>query len=99
MSAPDSADDACPYCGSTAGVRLVTSNPPKVQAWSCAACDTQWAVSVVNPRPWLDHLTAVVELAVARSLLRQIVDLAREAPELSDTQLRTRLLALAGRLR
>jgi ribosomal protein L37AE/L43A len=105
VSTPDSAVtdssevDPCPYCGTTTGVQPITSNPPKVQAWSCAACGTQWAVSVVNPRPWIDHLTAAVELAAARSLLRQIVDLASEAPRLSDTQLRTQLLALVGRLR
>ena len=102
MSTPatDTSDiDPCPYCGTTAGVRLVTSNPPKVQAWSCAACGTQWAVSVVNPRPYLNGLTAAVELAPARSVLRQLVDLASEAPELSDTQLRARLVQLVGWLR
>jgi hypothetical protein len=78
---------------------VTTDNPPKVQAWSCAACGTQWAVSVINPRPYLDHLTAAVELAAARSVLRRLITLAELAPTLSDVELRARLVALAGRLR
>ncbi|HEX6405178.1 MAG TPA: hypothetical protein VF003_18795 [Pseudonocardiaceae bacterium] len=103
MSAPDivvtdssDIDPWCPYCGSTVGVRLITSNPPKVQAWSCGACGTDWAVSVVNPRPYLNHLVAAVELAAARSVLRQIIALADEAPALTDDQLRAQLARLAG---
>ncbi|HEX6402592.1 MAG TPA: hypothetical protein VF003_05440 [Pseudonocardiaceae bacterium] len=91
--------DPCPHCGTTAGVRLTTNNPPKVRAWSCAACGTDWAVSVVNPHLYLDGLTAAVDLAAARRVLRQLVTLASEAPTLTDAQLRTRLVALAGSLR
>ena len=56
----------CPSCGGTSGVRPVTTRPPRVRAWSCAVCRTNWAIAVVNPRPYLDHLTASVELAAAR---------------------------------
>jgi hypothetical protein len=45
---------------------------------------------------FLDDLTATVELAVARSVLRRLIALAQEAPELSDDQLRDRLVDLAG---
>jgi hypothetical protein len=54
---------------------------------------------VVNPHLYLNHLSATVELAAARSVLRQIVDLASEAPRLTETQLRARLVALAGSAR
>jgi hypothetical protein len=49
----------------------------------------------VNPRPFLDHLTATVELAAARSVLREIITLADQVPMLTDEQLRFRLRALA----
>jgi hypothetical protein len=50
---------------------------------------------VVNPRPFLDHLTATVELAAVRSVLREIIALAEQAPALPDDQLRGRLVDLA----
>jgi hypothetical protein len=50
---------------------------------------------VVNPRPFLDHLTATVELAAVRSVLREIIALAEQAPALPDDQLRARLVDLA----
>jgi hypothetical protein len=87
--------EPCPYCGATAGMRPITSNP-KVRAWSCATRDTQWAISVVNPRLYLDRLVATLEVAVARSVLRQVIALADEAPTLGDAELRGRLVALAG---
>jgi ribosomal protein L37AE/L43A len=86
--------EACPYCGETTGVQLTTGTSPKVQAWSCTACSTDWAISVVNPRPYVDRLAATVELAVARSVLRQVIALADDAPTITDQQLRARLLAL-----
>ncbi len=90
VTAPASTDmDLCPYCGTTADVRPITSNSPKVWAWSCAACGTDWAVSVVNRHLYLDHLTAAV-------LLRQLIVLADQAPSLQDDQLRARLAALAA---
>jgi ribosomal protein L37AE/L43A len=88
-------DDACPYCGETTGVQPMPA-PPKVQAWMCTACGTDWAISVVNPQPYLDHLTATVEqLAAARSILREVVALAADAPQLADVEIRDRLLTLA----
>jgi hypothetical protein len=85
----------CPFCRTTTGVHLVTDSPPKVRAWSCAACRTDWAIAVANPRPFVDHLAASVELAAARSMLRQVIALAEEAPALPDDQLRARLVDLA----
>ncbi len=100
MSAPTTVTgpaDPCPSCGTTTGVRQVTDTPPGVQAWSCEACGAEWAISVVNPRPFLDQLTATVELAAARSVLREIITLADQAPVLTDEHLRFRLVALAER--
>ena len=54
--------------------------------------------TVVNPRPWLDHLPLTVELAAARPVPREIITLADQAPTLTEEQLRFRLLALAGRV-
>ncbi|MGH3885514.1 MAG: hypothetical protein ACRDSZ_02920 [Pseudonocardiaceae bacterium] len=87
--------EPCPYCGETSGVQP-TGTSPRVQAWSCA-CGTSWATTTVNPQPYLDRLTAAVEqLAAPRSILRQIITLADDAPTLPDQELRERLLALAG---
>ena len=102
MSCPDHvtgpADlDPCPFCGTTTKVQSITGTSPRVRAWSCAACRTNWAVTGVNPRPFLDHLTAAVELAAARSVLREIITLAEQVPGLTDEQLRFHLRALAVR--
>ncbi|MGH3825276.1 MAG: hypothetical protein ACRDRA_20920 [Pseudonocardiaceae bacterium] len=91
----EATDIPCPSCGTTTGVRLVTGTPPKVRVWSCAACRTDWAITVVNPRPFLDRLTATVELAAARPVLREIITLADQASTLTDDQLQFRLRALA----
>jgi hypothetical protein len=92
----DPADvNPCPSCGGTSGVRVRSGASPGVRAWSCAACRTDWAIAVVNPRPFLEHLTATVELAAARSMLRQVIALAAQAPALSDDQVRARLVDLA----
>jgi hypothetical protein len=88
---------ACPGCGGTPGVQPVPGLSPRVRAWSCSACRTDWAITVVNPRPWLDQLTATVELAAARAVVREIIALADQAPGLTDEQLRLRLRALAVR--
>jgi len=96
----DPADlDPCPYCGGTNGVQQITNTPPKVQGWSCQECGTDWWIGVVNPRPYLDHLAAAVELAAARSMLWRLIALADEAPQLGDAELRTRLVALVGCVR
>lgn len=82
--------DPCPYCGGISGVQVITGTPPTVQAWSCGECGTEWAITVVNPRPqsFLDRLTATV-------VLRGVIALADEAFQLSDDQLRARLAGLA----
>jgi hypothetical protein len=86
---------ACPGCGDTTGVQPVPGISPRVRAWSCSACRTDWAITVVNPRPFLEQLTAAVDLAAARSMVREIITLADQAPMLTDEQLRFRLRALA----
>jgi ribosomal protein L37AE/L43A len=85
------ADTTCPHCGNTSGVQP-TANTARVTAWSCSDCGTEWAVSVVNPRLYLDRLTATVAA-------RQFVSLADDAPGLTDTELRRRLAGLAKRAR
>jgi len=92
-----SSGEPCPHCGSTSDVNVITGTSPKVQAWKCGACSTEWAVTVVNPRSYLDHLVATVELAGARAALRALLTLADDAPTLTDAELRSRLTALAGR--
>ncbi|MGH3764905.1 MAG: hypothetical protein ACRDTX_07120 [Pseudonocardiaceae bacterium] len=89
--------ESCPYCGGTTGVQVITDTPPIVQGWSCRECGTEWWISVINPRPrpFLDHLAGTVELAAARLTLRGVCALADQAPGLTDTELRARLVALA----
>jgi hypothetical protein len=89
--------EPCPCCGSTSDVKVITDTSLNVQAWICAACGAEWALTVVNPRSYLDYLAATVELAGARSALRALLTLADDAPTLSDEELRSRLTALAGR--
>jgi hypothetical protein len=55
----------------------------------------EWVILMVNPRPFLDLLVATVELAAARSVFRELIRLADQAPGLTEEQLRFRLLALA----
>jgi hypothetical protein len=81
--------------GTTRDVEPITGVSPKVDAWSCATCGTDWAVTVVNPRLFLECLTGTVELAAARSVLRGVITLADQMPTLTDEQLRLRLVALA----
>jgi ribosomal protein L37AE/L43A len=90
--------EVCPYCGATTGVQPMPA-PPRVQAWSCTACRTDWAITVVNPQPYFDRLAATAELAAARSVLRQVIALADDVAMLSDKELRDRLLMLADRAR
>ncbi|MDQ3765424.1 MAG: hypothetical protein M3460_29425 [Actinomycetota bacterium] len=51
---------------------------------------------MVNPRSFLDLLAATVDLATARSVLRELVRLADQAPGLTKEQRRFRLLMLAA---
>jgi transposase-like protein len=91
--------EPCPYCRATSGVQS-TPAPPRVQAWSCTACRTDWAITVVTPRPYFNRLAATVEqLGATRSVLRQVISLADDTATLSDSELRDRLLALADRAR
>ena len=93
-------DEACPYCGDTLGVAPTPGTSPRVKAWSCTLCRTDWAITVVNPQPYFDRLTATIEqLCTRRSILRQVISLADDAGMLSDTELRARLVAVADRAR
>jgi ribosomal protein L37AE/L43A len=53
--------DPCPYCGTASGVQRITGTSLRVQAWSCTACQTKWAITTVNPQLYLDRLAATVE--------------------------------------
>jgi hypothetical protein len=91
--------EPCPYCRVTSGVQS-TPAPPRVQAWTCTACRTDWAITVVNPQLYFDRLAATVEqLGATRSVLRQVITLADDAATLSDKELRDRLVTLADRAR
>ncbi len=74
--------------------------PPTVAAWACDHCDTDWAISVVNPHLrtiYLSDLTATAdEIGRLHWTLRQIITLADDAPQLPDRELRARLLTLAA---
>ncbi len=83
-----------PRCGHLEGVEL-TSATARVIAWTCTRCRMDWAISVASPQPFLDHLAGTVELAAARSTLRDVITLADQAPGLTDQELRARLVALA----
>lgn len=86
----------CPSCDSTSDVRR-TACTPAVDAWSCAACGMDWAVTVVNPRPdpFLQRLAGEV---TARSVLREVDALVKEAPGMSDGALRARLITVLAAL-
>jgi transposase-like protein len=94
-------DEACPYCGETTGVQRTPRTSPKVQAWSCTLCRTDWAVSLVNPHLrtayLVDLAVAIGEISRLRWTLAQVVQLADEAPTITDEQLRIRLRALTPR--
>ncbi|HET9255799.1 MAG TPA: hypothetical protein VFO16_11415 [Pseudonocardiaceae bacterium] len=59
-------------------------------------CGPDWWVSFVNPRArsYLDQLVGTVELTAARTVLREVITLAEQAPTLTDVQSRARLIAL-----
>jgi ribosomal protein L37AE/L43A len=96
METPTSMEP-CPSCETTSDVKAIPDTAPSVQAWKCGACGTDWAVTVVNPCSYLDHLVATVELAGARFALRALLSLADDASGLADAELRSRLMILAGR--
>jgi ribosomal protein L37AE/L43A len=96
--------DACPYCRTSDGIRRVTG-AGSVHAWACDRCDTGWAFTTVpdNTRAAVllttDLGAAAQEIGRRRWLLRQVqvVQLADDAPQMADVELRDRLLALANR--
>jgi ribosomal protein L37AE/L43A len=76
----------CPSCRTITGVRLITGTSPRVRAWSCTACRTNWAITVANPQSYFDRLTATVEqLGATRSVLRAVITLADDTATLPDT--------------
>jgi hypothetical protein len=95
-------DGNTPVAARSATSRVVCARKAfisKVQAWPCAACSGQWWISMVSPRPawlFLDHLAGTVDLAAARSVLREIITLGDQAPGLTDEQLLFRLFTLAA---
>jgi ribosomal protein L37AE/L43A len=96
----DSDDEACPGCGDTTGVQPTIGTSPKVKAWSCTACRTDWAITTVTPQPYFDRLAVTVErFGATRSVLRQVITPTDDAATLWDQELRDRLLALADRAR
>ncbi|MGH3773692.1 MAG: hypothetical protein ACRDRW_20250 [Pseudonocardiaceae bacterium] len=99
---PDTAE-SCPGCAATIGVRGTASTPPQVQAWSCAACGMDWAMTVVNPHLRATYpaglATAVEEIGRLRWTLRQVITLADDALTITERQLRDRLLTLASHAR
>jgi hypothetical protein len=82
------------YCETTTGVQSITGMPPRVGAWSCTRCGTQWVITVMSPRPRGDDPAAMAEHLDAVSLLRRVITLADGAPRFTDEQLRDRLVAL-----
>ncbi|MGH3833533.1 MAG: hypothetical protein ACRDRS_24375 [Pseudonocardiaceae bacterium] len=91
--------ESCPGCGATTGVLRTTGTAPTIQTWSCTTCGLNWVISMVNPHLRSTHLAdlaaAVEEIGRLRWTLRQVITLADDAPQLTDQQLRDRLLALA----
>ncbi len=89
--------EECPGCARIDGAEL-TRCTSRVSAWKCIQCNTQWAISVVNPHLRPDYpatlAAAVEQLSTARSLLTQIITLAQDAPMITDVELRSRLVAL-----
>ena len=84
-------------CSSGAGVRPGPGTTPKVQAWTSAGYGVRWAITVAGPRWWPGHLSK--EAAVVRLVLWGVVILAEQAPNLSDEQVRSRLVALGELVR
>jgi ribosomal protein L37AE/L43A len=92
------AESCCPGCGETDGVEQTTSTP-SVTAWTCARCGMDWAVTLVNHgqrAAYFEQLAGTVEeIGRLRWLLQQVVQLADDAPTITNEQLRTRLASLA----
>ncbi|MGH3772323.1 MAG: hypothetical protein ACRDRW_13160 [Pseudonocardiaceae bacterium] len=99
---PDTHDmpESCPGCAATTGVQPTPGTPAQVQAWSCAVCGMNWAITVVNPHLRAaypaDLDAAVEEIGRLRWTLRQVITLADDAPTITERRLRDRLLTLAS---
>lgn len=94
---PDGVED-CPCCGDTSGVQAIPGTPPRVRAWNCGDCGTDWALTVVHPdlrQRYLDELAVDV---AARAVLQDITDLAGHVDTLTDAQMRARLITCLARL-
>ena len=89
-------DDPYPSRSKTTRVQLTPSTTPDVRAWSCAKSSTRWTITVAGPRRGPGHLS---EAAAVRSVLWGVITLAEQAAELSDEQLRSRLVTLGGLVR
>lgn len=83
---PQAQAEPCPMCGGT-DTRPPTK--PGVDAWACD-CGTNWATATTTVNLRCDRAGDS-----ARWVLQQIVQLADQMPELTDRELRQRLLALA----
>jgi hypothetical protein len=94
----DPTDEACPGCGDTTGVQPTPGISPRVKAWSCTACQTDWAITVVNPQPYFDRLAATVErLGATRSVLRAVLsDPAVKIMQIEDDQFRSGLIMVGS---
>jgi hypothetical protein len=100
VSKPERPDvEGCPSCGETSGVEMFTDTLPKVQAWSCRVCGTDWAFTKVNlqmrPRPWRVQLA---ENLATFTVLQEITTLPDQADTLTDDQVRARLINCWARL-
>ncbi len=98
MSLAPPAGESCPGCGQIDGVEQ-TSSTPRALAWRCSTCTTSWAVSVVGPRPPDGDRAGNLaeELGRVKAVLGRVVALADDADQLTDSELRDQLIALAER--
>lgn len=91
---PVMAAEACPGYGATDQVRS-TGSTLNTATWVCDGCGLGWAVSLINSQ-LRDRAGDYAEQAGAlRWYSHQIITLAQESPQLTDRELRRRLLALA----
>lgn len=91
---PQAQAESCPGCNQIEGVEQ-TSSTARVTAWKCTRCQTSWAMSLVNAHLRDRAGDYAEQVGAARWILQQIVQLVDQMPELTDRELRTRLLALA----
>ncbi|MGH3898774.1 MAG: hypothetical protein ACRDTA_11085 [Pseudonocardiaceae bacterium] len=86
----------CPVCWSGEAIRQ-TSRTPLVEAFSCDRCDTRWAISVVNPRPFLDGIaTAVAVRSIADGIITLAPDRRAKAARNDDSEPRGYFIGECG---